>query len=105
MINCTSPKCPVIGGMRQRVECARCKAHRDLTIAPICMVCGAARCSPVSPTAGDMLDGTDRAVIEAAEALDLALHDGLTVTEHYHLAVRLRLACRDRALALAGRTA
>jgi len=88
--------------MNHRVQCRRCMAHRFLDLAPRCLVCGAESFDAVDATRGD-LDGIDFEVIHAAEALDLALHDGLTVTREFHLAKTLREACRRRARALVGR--
>ncbi len=90
-----------MGAMQQRVQCRGCRCHRDLRIAPRCLVCGQESFDPVEATAGD-LDAITLEVIAAAEALDLALHDGVTVTKDYYLAGRLRTACRARALAKAG---
>ncbi len=87
--------------MRQRVACRRCGCHRDLTIAPRCLVCGAESFDPVAPSAGD-LDAIQIEVIESAEAIDFALHDGASVSPSSYLASRLRTACRALALARAG---
>lgn len=86
--------------MRQRVQCVNCEAHRDLALAPRCLVCGAERYTPVTPPPV-VMDAIDREVIAAAEALDAML-------DRTHLKIvpgaqRLREACRQRALALAGR--
>lgn len=86
--------------MTRRVECVRCRAHRDLDLAPRCLVCGAERCTPVPP---HPLDGADQAVIAAAEAIDLAILRGYDRIYWRQLTTRLREACRARALALAGR--
>lgn len=42
-----------IGHMQQRVQCTRCQAHRDLTLAARCFVCGGYTYTCVEPTAGD----------------------------------------------------
>lgn len=92
--------------MTDRVACRRCGAHRDLTIAPRCLVCGAEAYGRVLPTPGDLVvDPVDAEVLVAAEAIDLALHDGAVITASSRLAIALRNACRHRALALAGRKA
>lgn len=86
--------------MTERVACQRCGAHRDLILAPRCLVCGAERYTPVTPPPV-VMDAIDREVIAAAEALDESL-------DRTHLKIvpgaqRLREACRQRTLALAGR--
>lgn len=88
---------------RIRVQCGRCGAHRDKTIAPSCLVCGAVTYSVVAPTAGD-LDAITREVVEAAELVDVAIHeaDGLGVDRAHPAARRLQAACRNLALARAG---
>jgi rRNA maturation protein Nop10 len=40
--------------VQQRVSCDRCTAHRDLTLSPSCLVCGAVACSPVPLSPGDL---------------------------------------------------
>ena len=68
--------------MRHRVQCRRCNAHRDLTKAPRCFVCGLA----------------------AAEQVDRALYAGAEIANGHRCALRLSEACRQLALARAGVT-
>lgn len=93
-----------IGGMRQRVRCVRCSAHRDLLIAPRCLVCGAEVYAVVDPTAGDVstADRITSELVTCAELLDLAIHDRVVLDPEHPVAVRLASACRQRALLLAG---
>ena len=88
--------------MRQRVSCCRCQAHRDLTIAPRCLVCGFVGFVCVTPSPADV-DPTTAEVLAAAEGLDQSLNAGAVVSREHHDARRLRLACRDLALARTGR--
>lgn len=84
-----------------RVQCIRCKAHRDLRLAPRCLVCGAEAHTVVRPTAGD-LESAVLGVIQAAEEMDFALHAGAVITPAHRNARRLAEACRSLALAKAG---
>lgn len=88
--------------MQRRVSCRHCAAHRDLAIAPRCLVCGREVFDNVEETAGDRLDGIDRELLAAAEAVDFALMV-LLLTHVVPGGARLQAACRARALALAGR--
>ena len=93
--------------MRHRVQCRRCNAHRDLTKAPRCFVCGAEAYDDVKPTAGDRAEAVDKAVAEvlaAAEQVDRALYAGAEIANGHRCALRLSEACRQLALARAGVT-
>lgn len=83
--------------MHQRVECQRCKAHRDLLLAPRCLVCRYESWNPVTPTSGDRDLAVD-AVVEAAEEVDLVLYDFHSISEMHPSAMALREACRVLAL-------
>lgn len=89
--------------MRRRVQCDKCKAHRDLTIAPNCFVCGHARSTDVVPTAGDLEVFTDE-LVAAAEAVDVVLYRDLKLDGQHPSAMRLKRACRKMSLARAGVT-
>lgn len=91
--------------MTHRVECRRCTAHRDLTIAPRCFVCGAEACDDVVPSAGDRAAAVDRAmaeVVAAAEAVDRILYRRGEIANGHWCATKLSEACRQLALARAG---
>ena len=84
--------------MERRVECRRCRCHRDLARSAGCLVCGAVAFVDVEPSPGDLASGaTDEAtteVIEAAALIDRALFNGEEVTKWHRHALRLSVACR-----------
>lgn len=92
--------------MRQRVQCDRCKAHRDQAIAPRCLVCGYEAWTAVVPTAGDRAAAAAKLaeveVLAAAEAIDAELYEGAQIANGHRCATRLSEACRKLALARAG---
>jgi hypothetical protein len=92
-----------IGGMRQRVRCVRCTAHRDLAIAPTCLVCGCVAHLMVTATPGDLeTDPITKELVTCAELVDTAIHDRVVLDPTHPIAKRLAAACRARALSLAG---
>jgi hypothetical protein len=88
---------------RIRVACVRCDAHRDRTLAPDCMVCGAAAFRVVPPNEHDV-DAITREVLAAAELVDVVIHDAahVGIDPQHPAAIRLAAACRNLALARAG---
>jgi hypothetical protein len=88
---------------RIRVACTRCDAHRDISIAPRCLVCGAFIYKVVAPKQGD-LDAITTELLAAAELVDVVIQDGSLsgINCEHPAALRLQAACRNLALARAG---
>lgn len=95
----------LLTGMRKRVRCTACEAHRDLTTHPRCPICRAFRYTVVAPTRGDLEAAEERVtkeLLECAELVDTAIHDRVQLDPEHPIAVRLASACRERAYLLAG---
>lgn len=92
-----------------RVECVAvrgngrpCGAQRVLTLAAVCFVCGSGMYRFVTPNETDY-DQTCRQLLEASEAVEIAILRGELLTRDHPIVGRLRQAVRGHALARAGR--